>query len=81
VGDVFGRLVEDPCGGLAVDVGAAGERVAKVLIARDVGQDAQLDLRVVGREQRHVRRPGDERAPNPPAQLRTDRNVLEVRIG
>ena len=63
-----------------MDVGAASEGVAEVLVARDVGEDAQFDLRVVGGEKRHVGRAGHERAPNPPAQLRPDRNVLEVRI-
>ena len=52
-----------PCGArgrrLAVDVGASLERLAQVHVARDVGEDAQLDLAVVGREQDEVvdRRP------------------------
>ena len=72
--------MEDERGGLAVEVGAARERVAQVLVARDVGEDPQLDLAVVGGDQRQVRRTGHERAPDPPAERRPDRDVLEVRV-
>jgi len=49
--------------------------------AGDVGQDAQLDLRVVGREQGHVGRAGDEGPADAPAELRTNWDVLKVRVG
>ncbi len=80
-GDVLGRLVEDAGRGLAMDVGPPREGVAEVLVAGHVGQDPELDLRVVGGDQRHVRAAGHERAPDPPAERRPDRDVLEVRIG
>ena len=59
----------------------AGEGVAEVLVARDVGEDPELDLRVVGGDQGHVGAAGHERPPDPPAERRPDRDVLEVRVG
>ena len=79
--DVLGRLVEDAGGGLAMDVGPARERVLEVLVARHVGEDPQLDLRVVGGEQDQVRLAGHERAADLAPELGADRDVLEVRIG
>ena len=80
-GDLGRVLVEDERRRLAVEVGVAGEGVAQVLVARDVGQDPQLDLAVVGGHEREVRGAGHERAPDPPAERRADRDVLEVRVG
>ena len=80
-GDVLGRLAEHPGGGLAVDVGLALERVAEVLVAAHVGEDPELDLAVVGGDQRRVRRAGDERVADAPAERRPDRDVLEVGVG
>ena len=73
-GHVGRVLVEHPRRGLAVDVGAARERVAQVLVARDVGEDPQLDLAVVG---------GDAASgPAPPAtNARRIRRPSGVRIG
>ena len=48
-------------------------------VAREVRQHAQLDLRVVGRDQ-HVAGLGDERAADLAAELGADRDVLQVRI-
>ena len=62
-----------------VDVFAVAERVDQRLLPGEVRQDAQLDLRVVGRDQ-HVARLGDERAPDLAADVGPDRNVLQVRI-
>ena len=53
----------------------------EVLVARHVGEDPQLDLAVVRGDQRGVRRPGHERVPDPAAERRPDRDVLEVRVG
>ena len=78
---VLGGLVEDAGRGLAVDVGLPREGVLEVLVARDVGEDAQLDLRVVGRQQDEVRLAGHERAPDLAPELGPDRDVLEVRVG
>ena len=81
VGGHFRRLlVEHPGGRLSMDVRPAGEGVTEMLVARDVGEDAQLDLRVVRGEERHVGAAGDERVADPPAERRPDRDVLEVRI-
>ena len=52
-----------------------------MLVAGHVGEDPQLDLRVVGRDQDEVRAAGHERPPDPPAELAPDRDVLEVGIG
>ena len=65
--------------GLIVNVVAARERRGQRLVARQVREHAQLDLRVVGRDQ-HVTRIGDEGAANLPADLGADRDVLQVRI-
>ena len=73
-------LVEHPRGGLAMDVRAAGEGVAKMLVTGDVGDDAQLDLRIVRGEQRDLRRAGDEGTADAATQVRSDGDVLEVRI-
>ena len=56
------------------------ERLDERLLVRQVREHAQLDLRVVGRDQ-HVARRGDERAPDLAAELGADRDVLQVRIG
>ena len=55
------------------------ERVDERLVARQVREHAQLDLRVVGGDQ-HVPAVGDERAPDLPAELGANRNVLQVGI-
>ena len=78
--DVRRLLVQHPRRRGAVDVLAGGEGLLEVLVARDVGEDPQLDLGVVGGEQGQVRRAGDERAPDAPAELGPDRDVLEVRV-
>ena len=52
--DGRGCLLEHARGGLAVDVGVPLEGLPQVHVARDVGQDAQLDLAVVGGQQHEV---------------------------
>ena len=49
-------------------------------LLRDVGEDAQLDLAVVG-DQQHVPGRGDEGAADALAQLGADGDVLQVGIG
>ena len=66
--------------GRAVDVLAARERLAQLRLARDVREDPQLDLRVVGREQ-PVALLGDERRADLAAELGADRDRLQVRVG
>ena len=65
--------------GLVVDVVAAGEGRGQRLVARQVRQHPQLDLRVVGRDQ-HVAGLGDEGAADLAAERRADRDVLQVRV-
>ena len=55
------------------------ERVDEHRILGEVREHAELDLRVVGRDQ-HVARVGDEGAADLAAERRADRNVLQVRI-
>ena len=74
-----GRGVEDGGGGLGVDVLAAQEDVAQHLLVGDVGEDPQLDLRVVDADQA-VAGLGDEAAADLAAGLGADRDVLEVRV-
>ncbi len=61
-----------------VDVLAALEGLAQQLLAREVGEDAQLDLRVVDREQAVPGRGHERRAQLAP-ERRADRDVLQVR--
>jgi hypothetical protein len=61
-----------------VDVLAGLEGLAKLRFARHVGEDSQLDLRVVGREQL-VPRLGDEGRADLAAELGADRDRLQVR--
>ncbi len=62
-----------------VDVLAVAERVDERLLPGEVGEDAQLDLRVVGRDE-HVARLGHECPPDLPADVGPDGDVLEVGV-
>jgi hypothetical protein len=73
------RHAEDLAGGGTVDVLAGGESRQQTLVAADVGHDAQLDLRVVGRDDARARR-GDERLADAPPLGGADRDVLQVRL-
>ncbi len=72
--------VEDAGGHHAVDVVVIGEGLAECGIAREMGEDSQLDLRIVGGEQRPTGRPCDERLANLPTVLGAHRDVLQVRV-
>ena len=63
----------------AVDVLAAAERLDERRVAREVGEEAQLDLRVVGRDEEAPRR-GDEGLPDRAPRLGPHGDVLEVRV-
>ena len=76
-----GSLLEHASGRLAMDVGALLEGLPEVDVAGDVGQDAQLDLAVVGRQQHEVIAAGHEGAADAPPQLRADGDVLQVGVG
>ena len=80
-GDLTRRLVQHPCGRLAVNVGLFRERLLQVLVAGHVGDDPELDLGVVRCNEHGLRRAGHERAPNPPPEWRPYRDVLQVRVG
>src|SRR5215210_5487860 len=73
------RRVEHRGGGLGVHVLAALEDVLEDLLAGDVGEHAQLDLRVVDGDQDVVRLRDEARADLAP-RLRADGDVLEVRV-
>ena len=65
--------------GPIVNVFAAPERFDQRIFLRQVREHAQLDLRVVGRNQ-HEPGIGDERAPDLAPEIRADGNVLQVGI-
>ena len=65
---------------VAVDVPAFREGGLQVGVARNVGQDPELDLAVVGAHEDHLGRAGNEGPPDAPAERRPDRDVLEVRV-
>ena len=63
--------------GARVDIFSSAERLDDRLLARGVREDAQLDLRVIRRDEAPPFL-GDERGANAPAELRADRDVHEV---
>ena len=79
VGHVFGALVENFGGSGTVDVLAGKESLHERLVLADVCHDAQLNLRIVGREER-VPVVGDERFADFPSVVVSDRDVLQVRV-
>ena len=78
--DLLRRELQDLGRGRGVHVLAALEDLLQHVLAGDVGEDPQLDLRVVGRDQRGALL-GDEAAADLAPELRADRDVLEVRVG
>ena len=64
-----------------VEVVARAERLDKSRVVGRVGHDPHLDLAVVGRDQRLVALPDDERLTDPASCLRPYRDVLQVRVG
>jgi hypothetical protein len=65
--------------GLGVDVDPVAEGPGQDRVARQVGQDPHLDLRVVGGDQQ-LARPGHEAAADGASQLGPDRDVLQVGV-
>ena len=80
-GDLIGRLVEHAGRRLSMNVGLARECRSQVLVAGHVGDDPELDLRVVRRHQDEIGAAGHERPPDSSTEWRPDRDVLEVRVG
>ena len=78
--DHLREQAEDLAGGAGMDVFVVGKGVAEDLIPGQVGQHAQLDLGIVGRED-HMSRRCDEGMPDRrPSSVRIG-NVLQVRVG
>ena len=71
---------ESGCRG-AVDVLPVAEGLDQRLVTAQVGHQAQLHLRVVGREDQVVVVRGDECPPDLPPLLGADRDVLQVGVG
>ena len=62
--------------GPSMDVDAFTERLRELGVAGHMREDAQLDLRVVRGHEREIGVARDERAPDAPAERRTDGDVL-----
>src|SRR6266853_1351049 len=63
-----------------MNVIATAERFCQQWVFREVGQQPQFNLRIVGREQ-HVTGLRYKRCADLAPKLRTDRNVLQVWVG
>src|SRR6266850_2895355 len=79
-GDLVLRHAEDDGRSLAVNVPALLEGFDERRVAREMGQESQLDLGVVGREQHRAGR-SDEGAANGLAARGAHGDILQVRIG
>ena len=79
---MFDRHIEDAGGGRGVDVVVVLEGLDQPGVFCHVGDDAQLDLRVVCGEEHRVGAyiAGYEGAPDLLAKLRTDGDVHQVRV-
>ena len=62
-----------------MDVAACLERFDEGRITRQVREKPELDLRIIGSQQQPART-RNESPPYVPAQLTTNRNVLQIRI-
>jgi hypothetical protein len=70
---------ENFLGGSRVNVLSGAERLDQHGVLREVRQDAQLDLRIIGGKER-VAWAGHEGGANLAAELRAYRNILQVRV-
>ena len=75
----LGEDAEDVGRGPAVDVFAVGKCPSQRLVAGEVREDPELDLRIIGGEDLPAGR-RDERLPDPFALEGPDRNVLQIRV-
>src|SRR4051794_28225142 len=78
-GDAVDRNVENERGRLTMDVTARLKRLHECRIVREMGQQAQLDLRIV-RPHEQPSPTRDETTADVAAKLTSDRNVLQVWI-
>jgi len=76
----FHRNAEHFGSGHGVNVEAVAERLLQGLDICDLGQQPQLDLRIVGGDELHSRR-RYKRAPDLAALLGADRDILQVGLG
>ena len=74
------RHAEHLRGGDGVDILAAQKRLPHRLVARDVGEQPQLDLAVV-RVHEHIAALGHEHPPQLAAERRARRDILQIRLG
>ena len=79
--DLVERDVEDFGGDGAVNIFVLLERFHQRRLFGEMGEDAQLDLRIVGGHQHVIGFAGDEGETDPPAFVGADRDVLQIRIG
>ena len=63
-----------------MEIGAAVERRDQVLVARQVREQAKLDLRVVGREEQRVLVERHEALANVATELGAHGDVLQIRV-
>ena len=75
----LGLDAEHAAGGGGVHILAPAEDLLQDILARDMGEQAQLDLGVVGRDEL-VSFLGDEAGPDLTPQLGANGDVLEVRV-
>ena len=79
--DVVLVYAEDAGGGVGMDIEARDESVPHGGVSRDIRQEAQLDLGVVGVDEDTVFGGGNEELAKLTAQLGADGDVLEVGLG
>ncbi len=80
LGHFFERDPVNGCRGGGMDVLPGAEGVQHGLVTCHVRHDAQLDLRIVQRDE-HVAGAGNKAAPHAPAQVGAGGDVLQVRVG
>ena len=79
-GDLLGGDAEDLGGRGGVDVGTVAEGVGHVFVAAEMGHDAQLDLRIVGRKEDGFGVVSGEGFADLAAQLLAHGDVLQVGV-
>ena len=79
-GDLFHGNAEHARGGVGMEVGARAERIYQVLVARQMREQAKLDLRVVGRNEHVALAQRHEASTHAATEIGAHGNVLQVRI-
>ena len=78
--DLGGRNAKDPRGGIGVDVKPRHKGLSHSAVPRNVRKQAQLDLGIVGVNEHASRLGGNKELPELSTKLRTDGNILQVRL-